>query len=746
MMQTSFVHWACWGLAMLGVACSSTTVADKDADSAGGADLAGAPGSAGAEDDGGSDRGDEPGGGAGAGGAEPGDDTGGGGSGGATSGGSDTGGSEVGGEAGGEAGGGGSGGATSGGSDTGGATSGGSDTGGATSGGSDTGGASSGGGNTAGGETGGSAGAGGDGGATSGGSNTGGGGEGGAPPLEVSLEPLPVATFNVDYSTILTVSGGGDYGFELRSPLDVGLSVSPDGVLSGRPTRAGTLELEIGVSDGDRGAVLAVSLEVIRKPWFAFRVHSDATAGGTEMIYLKNVYRNTSPVRALTSVTPTTSLDRFAFSPDGNQFAFLADVASAGTDDLYLIDTSSDTVTDGTRITDHGAVSGFAWAPSSRYLVLSAYAGGTYRVLHVDLTATPPVVTTLVDDTGGSVSFLGWVSDDYLAYVANGEVYALRRESNASFTELGALALGTSPLSGMTTDPAVQRLFTTRTYCVSGGCSTWNEVVDLTDPSIPWFTVNGLSDYTADFALGFQCTNPPEVIQLITGKPQVAAFGGARCTAQFAESQRAVYYADASRLRRQRFAGTSLLGDAEEVPGTYTPAPSGTLRLSANDEWIVFTGDKSVYGSRVAGSLPTTAALVSGDFAAGTTGVGRVEMAPTSRVFIYTADQVSPGIKRPYYVDLEVNPVPAPRDLVGTPIGGWIDDRYLAFSGDSALVAYSYQSSDSNCPELHLVNLLEENATGRNPLMSYSPYGTCSTAFGSLAVASGMSQPFAFQP
>jgi len=187
------------------------------------------------------------------------------------------------------------------------------------------------------------------------------------------------------------------------------------------------------------------------------------------------------------------------------------------------------------------------------------------------------------------------------------------------------------------------------------------------------------------------------VIELIPGRPQVAAFVGAYCTAQFAESPRAVYYADGSRVRRQRFTGTSLEGDAQVVPGTYTPSLSGVLRLSAHDEWVVFTGDKAVYASRVAGSTPTPAVLVSGEFAAGTTGVGRVEMAPTSRAFIFTGDPVSPGIRRLYHVDLETNPISAPRDLVGPAGSGWIDDRYLAYSRDSAVVAYAFQASESTC-------------------------------------------------
>lgn len=754
MALTNSVHWVYWALAVFGMACSSTTVADEESEPGGGAGAAGAPVSGGFETGGGRDdaggggaagRGD---GDAGAGGEDEGGSTS---SGSASAGGSEGGGTTGGGGGvGGTASGGGVGGTTGGGGGVGGTTSGGGSVGGSGSGG-DAGGSEAGGAAGGGRETGGDSGVGGgggDGGDTGGGSSAGGsGGEGGAPPLEVTLAPLPDATFNVDYSTILIASGGGDHSYELLSPTDVGLSLSSDGVLAGRPTRAGTLELEIRVRDGERGAVLSVSLRVIRKPWFAFRVHSGTSGGGTEMIYLKNVYRSTAPVRALTTVTSTTSLDRFAFSPDGNRFAFTADVTTAGADDLYLIDTAGDTVTTGTRITDHGAVSDFAWSPSSRDIALAANVGGTYRVLHVDLTEAPPVVATLVTDAGGSVSYLSWVNDDHLAYVANGQVYALRRESNGSFSELGALALGTNPLSGMTADPAVERLFTTRTYCVGGaGCSTSHEVVDLTDPAIPWFTVSGLSDYTADFALGFHCGSPPEVIELVPGRPQVAAFVGAYCTAQFAESPRAVYYADGSRVRRQRFTGTSLEGDPEVVPGTYTPSLPGSLRLSPRDEWVVFTGDKAVYASRVAGSTPTPAVLVSGEFTAGTTGLGRLEMAPTSRAFVYTGDPASPGIKRPYYVNLETNPISAPRDLVGAAGSGWIDDRYLAYSRDSAIVAYAFQASESNCPELHLVNLLEDNAVGRDPLMSYSPNGTCSTAFGALAVASGMSLPFAFQP
>jgi len=122
----------------------------------------------------------------------------------------------------------------------------------------------------------------GDGGESGEGSSSGGnGGEGGAPPLEVTLAPLPDATFNVDYSTTLIASGGGDLSYELLSPTDVGLTLSSDGVLAGRPTRAGTLELEIAVHDGERGTVLQVALDVIRKPWFAFRVHSGTSGGGT---------------------------------------------------------------------------------------------------------------------------------------------------------------------------------------------------------------------------------------------------------------------------------------------------------------------------------------------------------------------------------------------------------------------------------------------------------------------------------
>ncbi|NHQ94385.1 putative Ig domain-containing protein, partial [Janthinobacterium lividum] len=75
------------------------------------------------------------------------------------------------------------------------------------------------------------------------------------PPV-ITLAPtgLQAMTFGVAYSETITASGGASpYGYVSSGSLPVGLSLAPNGTLSGTPTAAGAYSFTITATDSSTG-------------------------------------------------------------------------------------------------------------------------------------------------------------------------------------------------------------------------------------------------------------------------------------------------------------------------------------------------------------------------------------------------------------------------------------------------------------------------------------------------------------
>ncbi len=82
-------------------------------------------------------------------------------------------------------------------------------------------------------------------------------------PLEISTSSLPGAELGVRYAAVLEATGGsGDYFWSLVSDGLSGLDLSEEGVLSGLPSRSGTLGLTFEVNDGFTIAIRSLVVTV----------------------------------------------------------------------------------------------------------------------------------------------------------------------------------------------------------------------------------------------------------------------------------------------------------------------------------------------------------------------------------------------------------------------------------------------------------------------------------------------------
>jgi large repetitive protein len=72
-------------------------------------------------------------------------------------------------------------------------------------------------------------------------------------PLSISPSTIPDGVVGQPYSQQLTPSGGTGTGYAFDMPTSTippGLSLSPNGLISGTPTQAGTFNLAIRLTDG----------------------------------------------------------------------------------------------------------------------------------------------------------------------------------------------------------------------------------------------------------------------------------------------------------------------------------------------------------------------------------------------------------------------------------------------------------------------------------------------------------------
>lgn len=88
----------------------------------------------------------------------------------------------------------------------------------------------------------------------------------GGPPLSVSSSSAPGGEVDLSYSATLTAAGGanGSHSWSVTSgQLPPGLTLSPDGKLSGAPTTPGTYAFTVSVNDGVSSASKTLTIAVI---------------------------------------------------------------------------------------------------------------------------------------------------------------------------------------------------------------------------------------------------------------------------------------------------------------------------------------------------------------------------------------------------------------------------------------------------------------------------------------------------
>jgi hypothetical protein len=85
--------------------------------------------------------------------------------------------------------------------------------------------------------------------------------------LSIRNQSVPVATRSVAYKTKLTAAGGGTQAWSIyQGSLPPGVSLSPGGLISGLPTRAGSFTFTARVADDVRVANKTFSLKVVAAP------------------------------------------------------------------------------------------------------------------------------------------------------------------------------------------------------------------------------------------------------------------------------------------------------------------------------------------------------------------------------------------------------------------------------------------------------------------------------------------------
>jgi large repetitive protein len=86
------------------------------------------------------------------------------------------------------------------------------------------------------------------------------------PPLQITTSALPRATAGTPYNATLAASGGGSVSWSVSAgSLPGGLTLGPNGVLSGTPTGAGNYSFTVRVSSGGRSASRQLDLVVAEK-------------------------------------------------------------------------------------------------------------------------------------------------------------------------------------------------------------------------------------------------------------------------------------------------------------------------------------------------------------------------------------------------------------------------------------------------------------------------------------------------
>ncbi len=210
--------------------------------------------------------------------------------------------------------------------------------------------------------------------------------------LVISPSSLPNARLSISYLVRFGANGGvPKYAFSLLSgALPAGLSLTPDGTLSGSPQELGAFSFVVQVTDrASTQAQASFQLQVSRTRWLASETFVSSASAQTILSLIDLEHPDADPL-----VLDSQSALNAAFSGDGRWMTY-ALARSAAQYDLYIVDTASEKpkgqflFATRTEIVRHNAqVTGCQWAPDSSRLACIKSAGSldalTSEVVYFD--------------------------------------------------------------------------------------------------------------------------------------------------------------------------------------------------------------------------------------------------------------------------------------------------------------------------------------------------------------------------
>ncbi|NHQ93856.1 putative Ig domain-containing protein, partial [Janthinobacterium lividum] len=182
-----------------------------------------------------------------------------------------------------------------------------------------------------------------------------------APTIAIAPTTLLAMTFGVAYSETITASGGASpYGYVSSGSLPAGLSLAPNGTLSGTPTAAGAYSFTVTATDSSTGA----------GPYSGSRAYSGTVA-------------NVAPIAGAVNATVAygSSVQPITLNLSGGVATSVA-VASAASHGTATVN--------GTSIS-YTPAAGYAGADSFSYTASNG--AGTSAQAIVTITVSPPVIT-----------------------------------------------------------------------------------------------------------------------------------------------------------------------------------------------------------------------------------------------------------------------------------------------------------------------------------------------------------------
>jgi Tol biopolymer transport system component len=270
------------------------------------------------------------------------------------------------------------------------------------------------------------------------------GGEGGAPATDPLFEPLvllaqklPNVPVNADFSATFIAAGGvGKDTFTVEEDsLPEGLSLSPEGILSGVPLELGTFRFLVKVVDEwGNEASHSYSLTVNRKRWVAFR-YEDASQ--SVQLAVTDLASEKMPRYVLHAPnTALTTVEGMAWAPSGKALAFWASSSDDTMAELYVVDMTDDEPGTPRLLAKEPGFGQVVWSKGAQRIAYTTSSGksSAFVLPRADEASEPLPI--------GAASSLHWLTQNDLVF-DTGSGW-----SWAPLTENGALGTPSSLLVG----------------------------------------------------------------------------------------------------------------------------------------------------------------------------------------------------------------------------------------------------------------------------------------------------------